>query len=501
MKNKIKNYIKAGYPALFVCSHEETRAESEIGAVVKELGFNMYQWTLTTGITNPLKASVIPDSEDPASMLDKFVGLPNRSVLVAKDFHLFMGDQNPLLIRKMKEALNAGKRASQTLIVIGCQVKLVPELEKEITVVDFGLPDRSELDKVLIGIAKGSGITLNDNRDQILDAALGMTTIETENAFALSVVESGDINPQIVSKEKSNTVKKNGVLEIVDVKERITDIGGLETLKSWLSKRKLSFGKKAKDYGLPTPKGILAIGIPGCGKTITAKACASIFGVPLLKLDGGKLFGSLVGESERNMRTAIQTAEAVAPCVLLVDEIEKAFSGTKSSGNTDGGTSSRVFGTFLQWLNDKTSPVFVFATANDISQLPPEFLRKGRFDELFYVDLPSENERKEIWKIQITKHGRKPEIFDLEKLTTNSVEFTGAEIEAAFTDAMFSAFDDNQEVSTPYVTEAIANTVPLAKTMGEQIQTLRNWAKGRARYASSQNQSAQPTVTRKIINN
>lgn len=499
---EIRNYIKAGNPGLYLIGSEEKRVELELKAIAKALDFSLYTWSIGSDITNPDNPSQnsIPETDTPEAMLDRFAAMPERSILLAKDLHLFFADANPLIIRKVKDALAIAKQSNRVLVILGCQLKMQPELEKELVVLDYKLPGREQLETVLRDIARDAGIKLNGSLDSILDAASGLTTTEAENAFALSFVETGDILAPVIAREKANTVKKNGILEIIETKETLDSIGGLENLKGWLVRRKSAFGKKAKEYGLPTPKGVLAVGIAGTGKSLSAKACASILSVPLVKLDAGKIFGSLVGQSEQNLRTALQTAEAISPCVLWIDELEKAFAGSKSSGQTDGGTTSRVFGAFLQWMNDKTSPVFVFATANDISQLPPEFLRKGRFDELFFVDLPNEGEREQIWKIQIAKHGRNPADFDVSKLSGNSTDFTGAEIEAAFTDAMFSAFDENKEVSTPYVVHAIGQTVPLAKTMGEQITALRNWAKGRARLASLET-SVTPKVTRKIINN
>ena len=225
-------------------------------------------------------------------------------------------------------------------------------------------------------------------------------------AFALSVVESGGLNATLVAREKAQAVKKNGVLELIAAKETLEDIGGLDQLKDWLLKRKEAFSPRARKYGLPMPKGLLILGIPGTGKSLTAKATAAVLGVPLLKLDAGRIFAGLVGQSESNLRSVIQTAEAIAPVVLWIDELEKGFSGSKSSGATDGGTSSRVFGSLISWLQEKTAPVFVVGTANDVSQLPPEMLRKGRWDELFFVDLPNREEREMIWNIQVAKHGR-----------------------------------------------------------------------------------------------
>ena len=272
----------------------------------------------------------------------------------------------------------------------------------------------------------------------------------------------------------------------MQTKESLESIGGLDVLKDWLLKRKDAFGKRAVEYGLPSPKGLLIVGIPGTGKSLTAKATAAVFGVPLLKLDAGRLFGGLVGQSEGNLRSVIQTAEAIAPCCLWIDEIEKGFAGSKSSGATDGGTSARVFGSFISWMQEKKAPVFVVATANDVSQLPPEFLRKGRFDELFFVDLPNQDEREAIWTIQIAKYGRDPRDFDLVQLARACDGLTGSEIENVFIEALYAAFDEENEPTDLTIARVLTEFVPLSKLMAEQIAGLKNWAKGRARPATSQ---------------
>ncbi len=250
-------------------------------------------------------------------------------------------------------------------------------------------------------------------------------------------------------------------------------------------KRRNAFGKKARAYGLPVPKGLLIIGIPGTGKSLTAKATASVFGVPLLRLDAGRIFAGLVGQSEFNLRSVIQTAEAIAPCVLWMDEAEKGMAGSKSSGATDGGTSARVLGTFLSWMQEKVAPVFVVATANDVSQLPPEMLRAGRWDQLFFVDLPNEHEREDIWKIQVAKLKRDPKDFDTRQLAKATEGLTGSEIEAVFVEALYQAFDGDKEPTDLTIAQVLTEFVPLSKTMAEQITGLRNWAKGRARVATS----------------
>ena len=363
-----------------------------------------------------------------------------------------------------------------------------PELEREFTLLDFGLPDRTTLGTVLDQICSSAKLKRikDDDRDRILDAASGMTCGEAENAFALSIVTSKSVESGLVAGEKAQAVRRNGLLELVELKESLSDIGGLDQLKDWLLRRRDAFSRRAQEYGLPSPKGLLIVGIPGTGKSLTAKATAAVLGRPLLKLDAGKLYGSLVGQSEGNLRTVIQTAEAIAPCCLWIDELEKGLAGSRSSGSTDGGTSARVFGSLLSWMQEKRSPVFVVATANDVTQLPPELLRRGRFDDLFFVDLPDQQEREAIWGIQIARYGRKAAAYDLSGLARASEGFTGAEIEQTVIDALYRAFAEGREPGMLDITLAIGAVVPLSKLMGEQIAGLRKWAQGRCRMATTQ---------------
>jgi SpoVK/Ycf46/Vps4 family AAA+-type ATPase len=413
--------------------------------------------------------------------------LKEKTLILLRDFHLFLEDPNPILIRQLKDVLQMAKTKSKVLVILGCRMVLPPELERELTVIEFALPGKEELGAVLGGIMESANIKTmeNEQREKVIDAASGLTTIEAENAFALSVVQSKAIDPVVVAKEKAQAVKKNGLLELIETKETLDSIGGLDVLKEWLLKRRHAFSTRAIEYGLPTPKGLLILGIAGTGKSLTAKATAKVFGVPLLKLDAGRIFAGLVGQSESNLRAVIQTAEAIAPCCLWIDEVEKGFSGTKSSNATDGGTSSRVFGSFISWMQEKTSPVFVVATANDVTQLPPEMLRKGRFDELFFVDLPNQAEREAIWEIQIGKHRRDPADFDVVQLAKATEGLTGSEIENVFIEALYLAFDVGKEPTDQHIARVLTEFVPLSKLMAEQISGLRGWAKGRARLATS----------------
>ena len=385
-----------------------------------------------------------------------------------------------------------------------CRQNIPPELEKEFVLVDMDLPERKDLMPVLSEVAASASIKIDENDleiESVIDNARGMTLNEAENAFALSVVEAKEFCPKLIYREKSQVVKKSGLLEIITTEENIDSIGGLDLLKDYLELRSSAFTKEAKEFGLPTPKGLLFIGIPGTGKSLTAKVTSSILNKPILRMDAGKIFGSLVGESEANLRSIIKTAEAVAPCILFIDEIEKGFSGN-GSGVTDGGTSNRVFGSFLTWLQEKTAPVFVVATANDISALRPEFLRTGRFDQIFFVDLPQKSELEQIWNIQIDKHILPKNIdredIDISNLAESSDGYTGAEIEQAVIESMFTAYNKKDKIDHSMLRSSLKQIVPLSTTMHEQIESLRDWSKDRARPASSGKKNKSKKPTRKI---
>ena len=486
MRTQIQNYIRAGYPGIYLVSHEEQRVEAELKAVAAALKYKLYAWSATEGLVDTADGN-IRQANDPMEAIVAVADLPESSIVLLRDLHLFLQDANPVLIRALKDELVRCKTKGKCLIVLGCRQVLPPELEREFVVLDFSLPGKDQLGVVLDGICGSAKLKklAGPERDQVLDAATGMTSTEAENAYALAVIETKKVDATVVAREKAATVKKNGLLEVVAVRESLNDIGGLDVLKDWLRKRRDAFSERAQQYGLPSPKGLLIVGIPGTGKSLTAKATASVFGRPLLKLDAGKLYGSLVGQSESNLRSVIQVAEAIAPCILWLDEIEKGLAGSKSSGSTDGGTSSRVFGAFISWMQEKKAPVFVVATANDVTQLPPELLRKGRWDDMMFVDLPNQTEREAIWGIQIAKYGRKPERFDVPALARAADGFTGAEIEQAVIDALYMAFADGREPGMVDLSLALDTSVPLSKLMAEQIGGLRKWAVGRCRMATS----------------
>ena len=493
MRAKITRYIRAGYAGLYLVSHEEPRVEAELKAVAAELKHTLFAWSITEGLIDTAKGTA-RECNEPVEVLAAAAELPENSILLLRDFHQFFEEPNPVLVRKLKDVIREARTSGKTIAVLGCRITIPPELERELTIVDFALPGAEQIGTVLRGIAQSA--KLPEPKDQalaaLIDAARGMTTTEAENAGALSVVETGRLEATVIAREKAQAVKKNGLLELIETRESLDSIGGLDVLKDWLIKRREAFTPRAVEYGLPTPKGVLMLGIPGCGKSLTAKATASVFGVPLLRLDAGRIFAGLVGQSESNLRSVIQTAEAIAPCVLWLDELEKALSGSKSSGATDGGTSSRVFGSMLSWMQEKKSPVFIVATANDVSQLPPEMLRVGRWDQLFFIDLPTREERELIWNIQIAKYRRPPEDFDIAQLAKATDAFTGSEIEQVFVEALYRAFDRAAEPTDLTIGDVLVDFVPLSKLMAEQINALRTWSKGRTRAATT------PPVERKL---
>jgi AAA+ superfamily predicted ATPase len=485
MRERIIQYVKAGFPGLYVQSSEEQRVEAEFKSIAESLKFGLHLWSATTGLMDVQKQTV-RSLNDPLEALLAIAELPEENIVLLRDFHLFLtGDANPVLVGQLKYVLRQAKTQSKTLVIVGCRFLLPPELEREFTLVEFLLPGRDVLHNVLSEIMKSANLTECSGVETAISAARGLTTAEAENTFALSVACSGRIDPAVIGREKSNAIRKSGVLEVIDSAETMDSVGGLDLVKAWIVKRRNSFTERARQFGLPAPKGVLIIGVPGTGKSLTAKVTAKVLGVPLLKLDAGRIYGGLVGQSESNLRAVIHTAEAIAPCVLWIDEIEKGLSGSKSSGSSDGGTSARVFGTLLSWMQEKTAPVFIVATANDVSQLPPEFLRKGRWDEMFFVDLPNAVERRAIWEIQIAKYGRDPDDFDLVQLTKATEGLTGSEIEAVFTEALHEAFDAETEPTDLSIASVLTTFVPLSEMMKEQLSALRAWAKGRARPATS----------------
>jgi ATP-dependent 26S proteasome regulatory subunit len=496
---EIEILIRARYPILYIVSAEELRVQELLLEVAQRRQKKVYEWSVSTGLV-PGGSSIqvqknrSSPSKDPLLALDQVIDQIEPALFLFKDLHPFLNKSNYAVIRKLKEIAQHLKNSQKTIVLISPVVELPVELEKEITLVNFPLPSREDLsqmlDHIIDEVREVAPVRIEldrGSRERLLQAALGLTLSEAENVFAKVLVTEqrlGSEHVQAVFSEKQQIVRKSGLLEYYPATESMEQVGGLGVLKDWLQKRVVAFTEEARGFGLPAPKGILLLGVQGCGKSLCAKAVASLWQLPLLRFDIGRMFGSFVGSSEENTRRAIAVAESVAPAILWVDEIDKAFSGAQASGLSDAGTSARVFGTFLTWLSEKTAPVFVVTTANDISHLPPELMRKGRLDEMFFVDLPSAKEREQIFAIHLAKRGRKPAEFHLPALAEASERFSGAEIEQAVISALYDAFAERGELSTKHLLLALRQTVPLATTMDEQIDRLRRWAEGRARNAS-----------------
>jgi SpoVK/Ycf46/Vps4 family AAA+-type ATPase len=485
-----EDLIRARYPLFYLVSSEEERVEAALKEVARNREMRLEVWSVTEGFKTIFGGQAKRDIIDPFKALEYVLQGEGPAMFVLRDFHPFL--KEPKVVRKLRDVSQAFRQAKKHLFILSAVQQIPPELEKNVSVIDWDLPNRQEIEatakKIFLALPEVSRAKLNETpgfMERVVEAALGLTEIEAENVFAKSAVRTKTFDIPTILAEKKQIIRKSGILEYYEAVEDVSDVGGLEILKDWLQKRRHAFTSRAREFGLPLPKGILLIGIPGTGKSLTAKCVGSMWQMPLLRLDVGKIFAGLVGSSEENIRKVIKTAEAIAPAVLWLDELEKGFSGTGSSNMSDGGTTSRVFGTFITWLQEKKSPVFVIATANNVHQLPPELLRKGRFDEIFFCDLPQKDERKEIWKIHLDKKKRPHDQFDLEALAEASREFSGAEIETAVIAAMYDAFDAGVDIDTDRLMQAVSTIVPLSITMREVIDSMRQWAKSRARMASS----------------
>lgn len=487
MKQAISNYVRAGYPAIYIVSFEETRVEAVLKSVATETKtaegnqFQLYGWSLTQGLVDYNTGEGFSEETcDPMIMLSEFDKLPDGSILAARDFHMHLEERNPAIIRKLKDVLTKAKAHNRVFVSMGCALKLPAELEKEIVVVEFSLPDREQLKEVLNGIAAG---TPKKDVDPIIDAASGMTTTEAENAFALSIVENGKVLPQAVYREKCNVVKKNGLLEVVTSGTTLDDIGGLEVLKEDLYASRNAFTKEAREYGLPSPRPKFIVGQAGTGKSLTAMAAGTIFNIPLLRLEAGKLFGSLVGQSEANWRSAFATARALGCCVFWIDEADGLFRGAAGSGQTDGGTTERVVKTILQDIQFNSQGILFVFTANDIDGCPDPLIDRC---DVWAVELPNQSEREAIWRIQIAKTKRDPKKFDTAALAKATDGFSGRQIEAVWHKALTIAFNDKaREPKSADALTVAKSVVPTSVTMAEVIERRRKRLTNRAQNASA----------------
>lgn len=480
--------LRARYPLIYIPTQEEERVEGAIAQSGKQQGNRaIYTWDFVDGYHgNPNDEGF--GKRNPLQALEFIEKLPAGApaIFVLRDFHRFLEDVS--VARKLRNLARSLKSQPKNIVIVSPQIAIPEDLSEVLTVVEFPLPQGSEIQAEIERLLNTTNQSMEVRAlDELVRSCQGLSIERIRRVLARAIATHGELRPEdvdLILEEKRQTIRQTQILDFYPTETNISDIGGLDNLKDWLLRRGGAFSERARQYGLPHPRGLLLVGIQGTGKSLTAKAIAHHWHLPLLRLDVGRLFAGLVGESESRTRQMIQLAEALAPCVLWIDEIDKAFSGMDSRG--DAGTSNRVFGTFITWLAEKTTPVFVVATANNIQSLPPEMLRKGRFDEIFFVGLPTQDERKAIFAVHLERlrpHTLKS--YDIDRLAYETPDFSGAEIEQTLVEAMHIGFSQNRDFTTDDILEAASQVIPLARTAQDQIKFLQDWAaSGKARLAS-----------------
>jgi SpoVK/Ycf46/Vps4 family AAA+-type ATPase len=487
---EFKLFLKARYPVLYIPTTEEERLEYTIKSCVKDSSNNrsIYSWDFIDGYTgNPSDNGF--GSRNPLQALELIEKLTyeNPAIFILKDFHLFLNDIS--VARKIKNLSRLMRNQSKTIVIIAPEIIIPESLKDLITILEFKLPQPLEIKKELLRVQESLGHLLPETSiDILVRSCQGLSLERIRKVLSKILATYKEINIEsldIIFTEKKQIISQTKILEFCSVTEKMSDIGGLENLKTWLRRRIGSLSQRAETYGLPVPRGLFLVGIQGTGKSLTAKAIANEWGLPLLRLDVGKLFGGIIGESESKMRQMIQFSEAIAPCILWIDEIDKAFAGSDNKG--DSGTTSRVLATFITWLAEKKSSVFVVATANNIYSLPSEIIRKGRFDEIFFIGLPSLEEKKSIFKVHLSRLRPKSwSTYNINLLSELAKKFSGAEIEEVIVEAMHTAFSENREFTLNDVVNSIHTFVPLAYTNQEKVDALQEWASaGKVRMASA----------------
>jgi hypothetical protein len=480
--------LRARYPLIYIPTQEEERVESAIAESAKRQGNRaIYIWDFVDGYQgNPNDAGFA--QRNPLQALELIEKIPANApaIFILRDFYRFLEDVS--VSRKLRNLARNLKSQPKNLVLLATELSIPNDLSEVLTVVDFLLPTVADIQIEIERMLVATGLSLqNKSLEEIARCCQGLSMERIRRVLAKAIATHGSLGAEdldLILEEKRQTIRQTQILDFYPASETIADIGGLDNLKDWLLLRGSAFSEQARQYGLPHPRGLMLVGIQGTGKSLTAKAIAHHWHLPLLRLDVGRLFAGLVGESESRTRQMIQLAEALAPCVLWIDEIDKAFAG--ADGRGDSGTTSRVFGTFITWLSEKKSPVFVVATANNIEALPPELLRKGRFDEIFFVGLPTTEERKAIFAVHLSRlRPHNIAAYDLERLAYETPDFSGAEIEQSLIEAMHLGFSQNRDFNSDDILESASQIVPLARTAQDRVNFLQEWAaSGKARLAS-----------------
>lgn len=478
-------------PIIAVETYEEERIEEGLKGVAAKLGIPLFVWTVTGGLERAGEGNPIYDSKHPLKALGNVTAISGEGIYLFKDLHRYWGEAE--VVRQLQDLARPFAKDRRALIITAPQITLPPELEKLAAFFRMDLPTEKELKllakNVVKNLSREHRIKVeisSDEFDRLVEGMKGLTLFEAERALTKAILRDLALTRrdlEVIIETKRELLEKEGVLEYFPPEGGMAEIGGLGRLKRWLAKRKKAFTPEAKRFGVPPPKGIILLGVQGCGKSMASKAVAREWGLPLLKMEPGRLYDKYVGESDKNLEKALKMAERMAPCVLMIDEIEKGFASTGSS-EADAGLSKRIFGRLLGWLQERKGPVFVVATCNQIAGLPPELMRKGRFDEIFFIDLPHADSRKEIFAVHLKKRKRNPAAFDLGALAQASEGFSGAEIEQAVVSALYTAFSRDTDVDTSLLIDELRATIPLSVTREEDITALRAWARGRTVMAS-----------------
>jgi SpoVK/Ycf46/Vps4 family AAA+-type ATPase len=479
--------VNSHYPLIYLETWEETRATEILTQVAGDLSLPLFDWTLSQGLARAGGAPIY-NTQEPLQVLTQISSLDSDGLYLLKDFHKVLNQD--IVVRKLRDISEKFRRASRAIFISAPTVVIPVELEKDVARFTLSLPDEQELAELAAATLRDLQgqykiqVSLPAGQGPLVARALGgLTSREARRVLTQSVLERMRLDREtldLIHAGKGALVRDQGVLEFLESPDDLKSVGGLARLKAWLEKRRGALTPEGERFGLEPPRGVLILGVQGCGKSLCAKAVAREWNMQLLKFDSSSLFDKYIGESEKNLRKSLQVAEAVAPAVLWIDEIEKMFPNAALHSESDGGLSMRIFGTFLTWMQEKKSPVFVVATSNDISALPPELLRKGRFDEIFFVDLPTLEERKTIFTIHLSQRKQDPLQFDLGRLAAAAEGFSGAEIEQAVTSALYTAFSLKSPLSTEMILKELQSTYPLSTTMREKVEALREWARDRA---------------------
>jgi SpoVK/Ycf46/Vps4 family AAA+-type ATPase len=517
---RLKVLLESSTPIVVIESVEEVRAVRLVRAACVALNLAAYEWTIASGLVRCgsevgeiipegratsasygaaaqealINTKAIYNSQDPAQMLANLEGISLEAAFILKDLHRHMDD--PVVVRRIRDVGQKFSEHRRTIILTAPKIEIPAELRGLVEFLELPLPDRRRLrqiiDEVVVRISRSHTLQRKldpKGYDAVVESLRGLTEEEAERALSQALVTRYSLCPEIaadVVETKKSLLRRSEMLEFVEADEAFSTLGGMDNLKRWLAERGGAWEDSAREFGLESPHGVIILGVQGCGKSLCARAVAGEWKLPLVKFDTAAIYDKYIGETEKRIRKVFEVAEGLAPCVLWIDELEKIFAGSGAdSASVDAGVSSRLLASFLSWMQDRKSPVFVAATCNNVSSLPPELIRKGRFDELFFVDLPGQAERKQILSIQLNRRKRSPEEFDLDKIAAAAQGYSGAEIDAAIQTALFAAFSQKTQLTTSLLLDALARTVPLSVTRAEEISALREWARTRAVPASS----------------